>query len=53
MNAEAQLKMQLKSLKLSGILENLDLRLMEAQQNQLGYSEFLSLTINDEIDLNT
>jgi DNA replication protein DnaC len=50
MNADAQLKMQLKSLKLSGILENLDLRLMEAQQNQLGYSEFLSLTINDEIE---
>ena len=50
MNTDAQLKMQLKSLKLSGVLENLDLRLMEAQQNQLGYSEFLSLAVNDEIE---
>ncbi len=50
MNVDAQLKMQLKSLKLSGVLENLDLRLLEAQQNQLGYSDFLSLAINDEIE---
>ena len=50
MNVDAQLKMQLKSLKLSGVLENLDLRLLEAQQNQLGYSEFLSLVVNDEIE---
>ncbi len=50
MNVDAQLKMQLKSLKLSGVLENLDLRLLEAQQNQLGYSDFLSLAVNDEIE---
>jgi len=35
MNDKAQLKLQLKSLKLSGVLDNLDLRLMEAQSNQL------------------
>ncbi len=36
----ADLQTQLKSLKLSGMAEGLDLRLMEAAQNQLGYSEF-------------
>jgi DNA replication protein DnaC len=41
---------QLKKLKLSGILSNLDLRIMEAQQNQLSYSEFLSMLLNDEIE---
>lgn len=41
---------QLKKLKLSGILSNLDLRIMEAQQNQLSYSEFLSMLLNDEVE---
>lgn len=46
----SQLKTQLKTLKLSGMIENLDLRLLEAQQNQLSYSEFLSLLLTDEIE---
>jgi len=46
----AQLKTQLKTLKLSGMLDNLDLRLLEAQQNQLAYSEFLSMILTDEIE---
>jgi len=50
MNDKAQLKLQLKSLKLSGVLDNLDLRLMEAQSNQLAYSEFLSLLLTDELE---
>ncbi len=50
MSHHAQLNMQLKSLKLSGILENLDLRLTEAQQNQLAYSEFLTMLLTDEIE---
>lgn len=50
MSQTAQLKTQLKSLKLSGMLDNLDLRLLEAQQNQLAYSEFLSLILTDEIE---
>jgi DNA replication protein DnaC len=50
MNTHAQIKTQLKSLKLSGILNSLDIRLLEAQQNQLAYSEFLSLILSDEIE---
>lgn len=45
-----QLKEQLKRLKLSGMLENIDLRMMESQQNQLSYSEFLSMLVTDEIE---
>jgi DNA replication protein DnaC len=45
-----QLQTQLKTLKLSGMLEDLDLRLLEAQQNQLAYSEFLSMLLTDEIE---
>ncbi len=50
MSKHAQLKQQLKTLKLSGLLENLDLRLLEAQQNQLTYSEFLSMVFFDEME---
>jgi DNA replication protein DnaC len=45
----AQLKSQLKALKLSGITETLDLRLMEAQNNQLSVSEFLAMILSDEL----
>ena len=45
-----QLKEQLKRLKLSGMLEYIDLRMMESQQNQLSYSEFLSMLVTDEIE---
>ena len=51
MDNKAQLKYQLRTLKLSGILNNLDLRLMEAKQNQLAYSEFIAMILNDEIEL--
>ena len=50
MSAVAQIKTQLKTLKLSGMLDNLDLRLLEAQQNQLAYSEFLSIILSDETE---
>ena len=50
MSATAQIKNQLKTLKLSGILDNLDLRLLEAQQNQLAYSEFLAALLTDEME---
>lgn len=46
----AALQTQLKSLKLSGMAEGLDLRLIEAGQNQLGYSEFLSMLLADELE---
>ncbi|MEW5971935.1 MAG: IS21-like element helper ATPase IstB [Pseudomonadota bacterium] len=50
MSNHQQLKQQLKILKLSGLLENLDLRLLEAQQNQLTYAEFLVMMLADEIE---
>jgi DNA replication protein DnaC len=50
MSAHAQLAHKLKALKLSGMLENLDLRLMEAATNELPYEEFLSLVLEDELE---
>lgn len=50
MSNYAQLKSQLKSLKLSGITETLELRVMEAQSNQLAFTELLSMLLNDEIE---
>lgn len=44
-----QLKAALKRLKLSGLLSTLEVRLQEAQGNQLSHGEFLELIINDEI----
>ena len=49
MSEIAQLKNQLKSLKLSGALETIELRIMEAGQNQLSFDELLSLVLQDEI----
>lgn len=46
----AQLKQQLKSLKLSGTLGTIELRLMEATQNQLAFSEMLSMILADELE---
>ena len=51
MNQKSQLASHLKRLKLSGILEHLDLRLLEAQTNQLAYSEFLAAILLDEIEI--
>jgi len=50
MNQTAQIKTQLKALKLSGCIDTLELRLLEAQQNQLAHSEFLSMLLTDEIE---
>lgn len=46
-----QLKSALKRLKLSGLLSSLEVRLQEAQGNQLSHLEFLELIIGDEIAL--
>jgi DNA replication protein DnaC len=46
-----QLKSALKRLKLSGLLSSLDVRLQEAQGNELSHLEFLELIISDEIAL--
>lgn len=50
MQPDVQLNAQLKRLKLSGILDTLDMRLLESQQNQLDYQTFLSLLLQDEIE---
>ncbi len=46
----AQLKQQLKAVKLSGTLATLELRLMEAAQNQLSLGEMLSMILSDELE---
>lgn len=51
MNVDIPLNQQLKQLKLSGILESLETRLLECQTNQLDYKSFLSLVLQDEIEL--
>lgn len=50
MQPDTQLKSQLKRLKLSGVIDTLDMRLLESQQNQLDYLAFLSLLLQDEIE---
>lgn len=44
-----QLDASMKRLKLSGMLNNLDMRMQESESNDLGYLEFFSLMIQDEI----
>lgn len=39
----------MKKLRLSGMISNLEIRLQEAQANQLAYDEFLELLIGDEL----
>lgn len=48
MNTHVQLEPQLRCLKLSGMLQTLDMRLLECRQNQLGHLDFLSMLIQDE-----
>jgi DNA replication protein DnaC len=45
----AQLKQQLKALKLSGTIDTLELRIMEASQNQLSFTELLTMMFSDEL----
>jgi DNA replication protein DnaC len=48
--APADLAGQLRALKLSGILNTLELRLLEAEQNQLSLTELLSMLLSDELE---
>jgi len=50
MPSYSELKNQLQQLKLSGALNTLELRLMEAQSNELSFSELLSMLLSDEIE---
>lgn len=47
----AQLQTQLRALKLSGIADTLELRLMESQNNGLSFSEFLAMLLTDELEV--
>ena len=49
MEIKHHLEQNLKQLKMPAIMHNLQLRLQEAQENRLGYLEFLSLLIGDEL----
>ncbi|HPI90574.1 MAG TPA: IS21-like element helper ATPase IstB [Spirochaetota bacterium] len=50
MNEIAQLKPKLSRLKMSGILEQLDMRISQAEESHQGYSEFLLSLFQDEIE---
>jgi DNA replication protein DnaC len=50
MNLDHQLESQLKTLRLGGFLQTLELRVDQAQKSSLGYLEFLGLLIQDEIE---
>jgi len=50
MNTLSQLKPKLNRLKMSGILENLDLRIRQAEEERLAYSDFLLSLFQDEIE---
>ncbi|MER3559740.1 MAG: ATP-binding protein [Armatimonadota bacterium] len=50
MSNAAELKSLLKALKLSDILDHLDVRLLEAQHNELSFSELLAMILTDEME---
>ena len=45
------LKQHAQTLRLSGLLDSLDLRLREAESNRLPYAQFLELVLQDEINV--
>jgi len=51
MESDIQLERQLRQLKLSGVLESLDHRILECRQNDIDYRSFLSLLLQDELEL--
>lgn len=50
MQIRHQLEEQLKKLRMPGMWQGLDMRVKEAQENDLGYLEFLSLLVGDELN---
>ncbi len=49
MEHQNQLEANLRRLKLPGMLFNLPMRIMEAQESNLDYGEFFSLLVQDEL----
>jgi DNA replication protein DnaC len=50
MSFDHHLQSQLKLLRLGGFLQSLEIRLQEAQRSTLGYLDFLTLLLQDEIE---
>jgi DNA replication protein DnaC len=50
MNLDHQLQGKLKTLRLGGFMETLDVRLQQAQSASMGYVDFLQLLVQDEIE---
>ena len=50
METHAQIKSNLKNLRLSSMYENFELRVSEAIQTKMGYADFLLILTQDEID---
>lgn len=50
MDMRHNMEQRLRLLRLPGILENLDIRTSQAEENHLGYLEFLSFLIQDEYE---
>ena len=50
MNDLTQLKPKLAKLRMSGVLDNLDMRLAQAREEKLGYEEFLHILFQDELN---
>ena len=48
--SEEGLRRQLKGFKLSGIVKTLELRLKQAEEDNMGCSEFLALLLEDEMN---
>ena len=50
MTIDHHLRDKLKQLKLSGVLQTLDVRLTQTQNGEIGTVEFLDLILQDEIE---
>ena len=50
MTIDHHLREKLKQLKLSGVLQTLDVRLTQTQNGEIGTVEFLDLILQDEIE---
>lgn len=50
MQHDVDLTYQLRKLKLSGVLDTLEVRMLESEKNELDYKTFLSLILQDELE---
>ena len=50
MRPSPTMQLTLKSLRLSGIAESLEVRLEQARESSLGYMEFLQTILQDEVE---